>query len=239
MTFRLRAFSSLVAAALLLAAFQVPAVSAASRNLSRSAIERLASPAVVLVSAYAGVTRSGVPRKVSVGSAFFVSDDGYLLTSRHVVDEPGATYTVDDGSGEVPATVVYRDASADFAVLRVSGTRHPALAFSEDAAGLRDRVVSVGNAEGQRIDSVSSGRVTGRNVSLRVEEQGKEMVISGMLRTSARQFPGDSGGPVLSRQGQVVGIVTAIGTGADRRVSYVLPIAAVSPFLALAGILGR
>ena len=208
--------SSLVAISLLALA---PSAEAATRSTSE--ISRAAKPAVVLVSAYreSQVGSRRYLRKVSIGSGFFVTANGYVVTNRHVVSDRKATYTVDDGDDELSAKVVYRDDEADVAVLKVSGSKHKYLKLSGDEAEIGDKVVGIGNAEGEDIDSVSKGTVTGLNFRLIVREDGDTETLSGMIRTSARQYHGDSGGPLLDTDGKVLGINTAIGAGREARTS--------------------
>lgn len=236
----------LVAASLLaVLATGVGTAQAAERASSSStrAIAAAAAPGVVLVNVYEQVGKASSLagkrfRKVSLGTAFFVTGDGYLLTSRHVVADPDAFYTIDDGDGQVLATVLYRDSERDVAVLKVAGTGYPALPLG-DSEGIRkgDRVIGIGNAEGDEVDSVSTGKVTHLGVELSVVDDGKRRLLEDMIRTTARHYHGDSGGPLLDAAGKVVGINTAIGVGREsRRASYAFPIDLARAALAIAGL---
>ena len=217
-----------------------PAAFAATAPKGPSATEivREAAPAVVLVNAYEKVTPSSRRyQRVSLGSGFFVNTYGYLITNRHVVSDEYGVYTVDDGEDERVAEVVYRDEVHDIAVLKVSGRGHESLILSDDAAEEGDKVIGIGNAEGERVDSVSKGKVSELDVRLTVREGKERSTLEGMIKTTARQYHGDSGGPLLNGLGEVIGINTAIGSSRKGgRVSYALPIAVAFPILSRLGV---
>ncbi|MDP3769980.1 MAG: trypsin-like peptidase domain-containing protein, partial [bacterium] len=202
-----------------------------------------AAPAVVLINAYSDVPvyrfRSRgdlsrpaarpeqvgtVRRRVSMGSGFFITPDGYLLTNRHVVSRATSEYRVSvTGRTEVPARVVYRDARYDLAILKVDGEGYPVVKLG-DASRLEvgERVVAIGNAFGRWIDSVSGGTVSAVNQRIVVGERGRAAErLEGLIQTSAPLYPGDSGGPLLNSAGEVVGVNVATALGAS--VSYAIP----------------
>jgi serine protease Do len=162
--------------------------------------------------------------RVGTGSAFFVTADGYLLTNKHVVPEDDATYTVSVSERkEIPATVVYRDPVHDVAILKVDGADYPALSLADSSdIEYGQDIVAVGNAYGQHSDSVSSGTVSGLNRSITVygsDDSAERM--RGVIQTSATLYPGDSGGPLLDLNGQVIGVNVASAIGTD--ISFSIP----------------
>lgn len=180
---------------------------------------------------------------VSSGSGFFVTSDGYVLTNNHVVSEVGATYSVYTGSDELVARVVYRDPTFDLAVLKVADGDYLSLSLSTDELEVGDPVQAVGHAFGDIKDSLSEGSVVALNQSIKV--QGDLMIkdneivqtlleIPDLIETSAKVYPGDSGGPLLNQYGEVVGvnIATAIGV----RVGYAIPASVAQAVLERANI---
>jgi 2-alkenal reductase len=149
-----------------------------------------------------------------VGSGFIVDQDGHVITNAHVVEgAQDLTVTLSDGT-DVPATVVGKDDLLDIAVLELdlpAGTTIPGVVSFGDSSKLRpgDSVVAIGTALGSYPNTVSEGTVNGMHRSL-----GGEYPLSAMIQNDAEIWHGDSGGPLLNLQGEVVGINTAgIGSG--------------------------
>lgn len=159
-----------------------------------SAVER-ARPAVVRV-----VTRGGS------GSGFFVSADGYLVTNEHVV--AGATEVLVDLSlGErYPAAIVGTSPEFDLAVLKVSEPVPAHLLWGDSSAlPLGGQVIAIGSALGQYQNSVTVGILSGYNRQLGNQQ--------GLLQTDAAINQGNSGGPLVNLQGEVIGINTLVVRG--------------------------
>jgi S1-C subfamily serine protease len=146
-------------------------------------------------------------RGQGAGSASVITNDGFLLTSAHVVegaDEAEAAFA--DGT-ELRTDVIGRDALSDLAVLRSRGTVPPALTLG-DAAQLRvgQLVVALGNPLGLA-GSVTAGIVSALGRSLPTRE-GR--VVDEVIQTDAALNPGNSGGALADSTGRVVGVNTAV-----------------------------
>ncbi|HEX8680853.1 MAG TPA: trypsin-like peptidase domain-containing protein, partial [Ardenticatenaceae bacterium] len=133
-------------------------------------------------------------------------EDGYIVTNNHVIE--GArqfAVTYDDGE-RVPATLVGASPEFDLAVLKVEGPV-PAVATWGDSSAVPvgSQVIAIGSALGDFQNSVTLGILSGVNRQL--EE------IPGMLQTDAAINHGNSGGPLLNRQGEVIGINTMVIRG--------------------------
>lgn len=136
------------------------------------------------------------------GTAFFISDDGYLLSNFHVV-KGASRVTVQTSSGPLPATVVKTDPVNDIALLKVSGSfRALPLAASREGK-LGDSVFTVGypNIKLQGIEpKLTKGEISSLSGAL---DDPREFQISVAVQ------PGNSGGPLVNASGNVIGIVTA------------------------------
>lgn len=152
-------------------------------------------------------------QKVGGGSGFIVSADGLIMTNRHVVSEEDARYKVVLQNGtKLDAQVVARDPMSDLALLKVEEKNLPTVELgTSDNLQIGQTVVAIGNALGEYQNSVTKGVISG--VNRRVIAGGgmvRSDVIEGAIQTDAAINQGNSGGPLLNLQGQVVGINTAV-----------------------------
>ncbi len=164
-------------------------------------------------------------QEIGGGSGFFVSADGYLITNKHVVNKEGVSYSVVTNDGTTyDATVVAKDPTLDIAVLKVdTDESFPYLSFGDsDALRLGETVIAIGNALAEFPNSVSVGVVSGlsRNI-VAGDGFGFAESLEGVIQTDAAINKGNSGGPLLNLNGEVVGINSAAGGGEN--IAFALP----------------
>jgi S1-C subfamily serine protease len=144
------------------------------------------------------------------GTGVIINDGGDILTSLHVVtNAPRIQVTFADGS-ESPAEIIAAQAENDIAVIRASTPPEiiiPAVLGNPNAMRVGDEAYVVGSPFGL-YDSMSSGVISGFNRSFEIPDSGQQ--LTGLIQFDAAVNPGNSGGPLLNRAGQVVGIVTAL-----------------------------
>ncbi|MFH0890641.1 MAG: trypsin-like peptidase domain-containing protein [Candidatus Liptonbacteria bacterium] len=165
-------------------------------------------------------------QEVGGGSGFIISTDGLILTNKHVVADTKATYTVFTNDGKkYDAKVLARDPLKDLAVLRIEKSSLPIVTLGDsDSIELGQTAISIGNALGEFRNTVSVGVVSGlaRTVQASGPGVGTE-TIHGVIQTDAAINPGNSGGPLLNLKGEVIGINTAVVSGAQN-IGFAIPI---------------
>ncbi|MFN3928190.1 MAG: S1C family serine protease [Thermoflexus sp.] len=175
-------------------------------------------PAVV------SIRPAGFPRRRQafepMGSGFFITPDGYLLTNSHVIRhirEPQVTLI--DGR-TFPARLIGEDPYTDLAVLRVEQRETFPAARLGDSSRLRlgQLVVAIGNPLGFHF-TVSAGIISGLGRAL----QGPGgQIIEDIIQTDAALNPGNSGGPLVDSRGEVIGVCVATILGAEN-IAFAIP----------------
>lgn len=165
--------------------------------------------------------------QIGGGSGFIISEDGYVITSNHVVADTTADYTVIiSPKHKEPAKVLSRNPINDIAVLKIQGKNLPYLQMADsNKIQLGEEVVAVGNALGEFTDTLSTGIISGLSRFITafggIDHQMQN--LRGLIQTDAAINPGNSGGPLVNMEGQVVGINTAMIFGAQN-IGFAIPI---------------
>ena len=191
-----------------------PAAASAGTK-SVAAIYRAAAPGVVRVTQAQGQ-----------GSGFVIDSEGHILTNAHVVDGTGPVFVSFSNNDRVQATVVGKDDSTDTALLKVtesSDALRPLALGSSTSVSVGDPVLAIGNPFG--LDrTVTSGIVS---AVARQIQAPNGFPINNAIQTDAAINHGNSGGPLLNMQGQVIGINSQIadsGVDANVGVGFAIPI---------------
>lgn len=165
---------------------------------------------VVKIDTFAG--KSGALKPMGSGSGFIISSDGYIFTNCHVVDRAERLrVTLPDGSLE-EAERIGLDPDSDLALIKIySRGFDPVVLGDSDRLRIGQLVIAIGNPLGFQ-HSVTAGVVSALGRSLRTPG-GR--LVENVIQTDAALNPGNSGGPMINGDGEVVGVNTAVMSGAQ------------------------
>jgi len=170
-----------------------------------------ANPAVVAISTQIqGRNAFGMAvTQPSAGSGFLVSEDGYIVTNHHVIENAiSISVLLYDGTSH-PAALVGGDAHSDIAVLKIDVQDRSFLSFADsDTLLVGEPVAAIGNPLGEFANSMSVGVVSALDREINIDGTPRTM-----LQTDAAVNRGNSGGPLVDMTGRVVGVVTAKSGG--------------------------
>lgn len=169
-----------------------------------------------------------------IGTGFVVSEDGLIITNKHVVADASLKYQVNSADGKTyEVKEVIRDPNNDIAVLKIDASNLRPVELG-DSSNLQvgQFVIAIGTALGEFRNTVTTGVVSGlgRGIDAGSSYQGYVERLDNVIQTDAAINPGNSGGPLLNSAGQVVGINVAVAQGADN-IAFAIPINTVKDAL--------
>jgi S1-C subfamily serine protease len=193
-----------------------PAPVAATTSDARAALAKITPSVVTINTTIEGGGPFGRGGGSGAGTGVIVSASGEVVTNAHVVANSSTIRVQVPGhDGTVTARVVGSDASADLALLRLSGVSDlPVATFAASSTvHVGDPVLAVGNAEGYGgAPTVTEGIISALDRDLPADSDTSSR-LRGLLQTDAALNPGNSGGALVDSAGRVVGVTTAIAGG--------------------------
>lgn len=163
------------------------------------------------------------PQRMGIGSGVIVSEDGYIITNNHVIDNSDKILITLNDKKEYEAKVIGTDPNTDIALLKVEATGLPYLEYANsDDVELGEWVLAVGNPYNL------TSTVTAGIISAKARELGlsrNRMSLESFLQTDAAVNPGNSGGALVNAKGELIGINTAIEspTGSYSGYAFAVP----------------
>lgn len=170
-----------------------------------------------------------------IGTGFIIDKNGTILTNSHVVADPSIQYTVvTKDKKSLSVKKIETDPLNDLAILTVDGGGNLPTIVLGDSDGLKigQTVIAIGNALGRFDNTVTVGVISGKGRGITASDAiGQQPeTIDNVLQTDAALNPGNSGGPLLDLDGQVVGVNFATTTGAQN-LGFVIPINTAKPVI--------
>jgi len=155
------------------------------------------------------------PEQRASGSGVIISDDGYIVTNNHVISDGGAGIAEEinvtlSNKKTYKAKVIGKDPSSDIAVLKIDGTGFPYLVYgNSDVVKLGQWVLAIGYPLTLET-TVTAGIVSAKGRSIGVNGRQSQTPIESFIQTDAAVNQGNSGGALITTDGQLIGINSAI-----------------------------
>lgn len=168
----------------------------------------------------------GTPQQreqVGSGSGVIIREDGYIVTNNHVIDGASKIEVTLNSNQTYPATLVGTDPATDVALLKIDASGLPVIPFGDsDKLRLGEWVIAIGSPYDLR-STITAGIVSAKGRSM--PNYSGEFKIESFIQTDAAVNPGNSGGALVDRAGNLVGINTAIisQTGSYTGYSFAVP----------------
>jgi serine protease Do len=209
-------------------------ISQIAKNVGPSVVSvNVTSQAALTPSVFGDLTGGG--QQQSAGTGFIVSSDGVIVTNRHVVPvgTTSVSIVLSDGTKLDNVQVLGRTADSDpldIAFLKVTDakghTLTPVTLGDSSKMQVGDKVIAIGNALGQFQNTVTSGIISGYGRDVQAGDasgSGNTESLQDLFQTDAAINEGNSGGPLVNLDGQVIGINTAVA-GDAQNIGFAIPI---------------
>jgi serine protease Do len=170
--------------------------------------------------------RSHSMPEMGSGSGVIISEDGFIVTNNHVVDGADEVTVTLSNKKSFKAKVVATDPSTDLAVVKVDAKGLPFILYgNSDDVKVGQWVLAVGYPLSLET-TVTAGIVSAKGRSIDINSRQSQMPVESFIQTDAAVNPGNSGGPLISPQGQLLGINSAIAspTGSYAGYSFTIPV---------------
>lgn len=170
-------------------------------------------------------------KDLSLGTGAIISENGYIITNAHLAGNKYSScyITLEDGS-VYNGSVVWSDEDLDLAIVKinVNGLDYLELGDSDNIK-LGESVYAIGNPIGIEFQrSVTSGIISGVNRTIKIEEDNTSSYMEGLIQTDASINQGNSGGPLINSNGEIIGI-SSVKIETAEGIGFAIPINTVKP----------
>jgi serine protease Do len=160
--------------------------------------------------------------RVGAGTGFIVSEDGLIMTNKHVVSDEKAVYSILTNEGETfKVEVLAKNPVQDIAILKIQDVQDrrfkPLKLGDSSVLNLGQSVIAIGNALGEFQNTVSVGVVSGLQRNIVAQGNNTIETLEDIIQTDAAINRGNSGGPLLNLRGEVIGINTAVSMDGENK----------------------
>ncbi len=171
--------------------------------------------------------------KLGLGSGIILSDNGYILTNQHVAGNKYSNCYVTVESGiTYNGSVVWSDANLDLAIVKITANNLDYIELADsDNINLADEVYAIGNPIGIEFQrTVTKGIISGIDRTIKIEEGDQGNYMEDLIQTDATINEGNSGGPLINTNGELIGVNTVKISDAEG-IGFAVPINIIKPIL--------
>lgn len=176
---------------------------------------------------------SNATQELGLGSGIIVSENGYIVTNWHVAGNKYSTCYVTLENGEIySGNVTWADSDLDLAIVKINakGLKYLELGDS-DKIKLGQEVCAIGNPIGIEFQrTVTAGIISGLDRTIKIEDTNGEAYMEDLIQTDASINSGNSGGPLIDKDGKVIGINSIKITSAEG-IGFAIPINIIKPVI--------
>lgn len=171
--------------------------------------------------------------ELGLGTGIIVAENGYILSNAHVTGERySKCYITLENGQNYEGKVMWSDESLDLSITKIEA-KNLSYAKLGDSSKIRvgETVYAIGNPIGFEFRrTVTSGIISGKNRSIKIEEENNQTYMSDLIQTDATINPGNSGGPLITPKGEVIGINTVKISTAEG-IGFAIPINVVKTII--------
>jgi len=181
-----------------------------------------------------GILDFNITEKWGIGTGIILSKKGYILTNQHLASNVNGdvTITLDNGE-EVKGKTIWNEGNLDLAIIKINARPDlkPINLGSAKTSQIGEEVIAIGNPLGLEFKkSVTKGVISGLNRTLKVEDATSTVIMENLIQTDASINTGNSGGPLINKVGEVIGINTVKITSAEG-IGFAVPVDIIKPIL--------
>lgn len=170
---------------------------------------------------------------LNLGTGVIISKDGYILTNQHVAGNQYSTCYITLKNGVTDnGVVVWASEDLDLAIIKINIKELPEANLGDsDQIKIGTNVYAIGNPVGYELQrTVTSGIISGTNRIIKVEDNQTTAYLEGLIQTDATINQGNSGGPLINKNGEIIGITTLKIEDAEG-IGFAIPINIIKPIL--------
>ena len=156
---------------------------------------------------------------LGLGTGVIVSDNGYIVTNQHVSgDKYSNCYVTLENGLNYSGTVVWADSDIDLSIIKINMRGLPYINLGDsDNIKIGESVYAIGNPIGYEFQrTVTSGIISGNKRTIKIREENRNSYMEDLIQTDAIINQGNSGGPLINKQGEVIGITSIKVTDVER-----------------------
>ena len=177
-------------------------------------------------------TEDGI-EKLGLGTGIIASSNGYIITNKHVSgDKYSSCYVTLENGNTYDATVVWADATLDLSIVKINLEGLTAIKLGDsNSVKAGQSVYAIGNPIGYEFErTVTSGIISAKSRTLKFTENGEEVLMTDLIQTDATINEGNSGGPLINTNGEVIGI-NSLKIDSAEGIGFAVPINVIKPII--------